>query len=74
MLRPNGDFRALLNTTPSAAQAASQLIRDIGTPLGVLVANLTTSAQVFVANVNGVRQLLVQLPRGGRHRFDRGRP
>ncbi len=58
----NGDLRAILNTTPSAAQAASQLIRDIGTPLGVLVANLTTSAQVFVANVNGVRQLLVQLP------------
>ena len=58
----NSDFRALLNTTPSAARAASQLIRDIGTPLGVLVANLTTSAQVFVANVNGVRQLLVQLP------------
>jgi phospholipid/cholesterol/gamma-HCH transport system substrate-binding protein len=58
----NSDLRNLLITTPPAAQAASQLIRSIGTPLGVLVANLTTTSQVFVSNVNGVQQLLVQLP------------
>jgi phospholipid/cholesterol/gamma-HCH transport system substrate-binding protein len=57
------DVRALLRATPSAARAASELIRSIGTPLGVLVSNLTTTAQVTVANVAGVRQLLVQLPR-----------
>ncbi|HEY2298070.1 MAG TPA: MlaD family protein [Jatrophihabitans sp.] len=59
----DSDVRALLRTTPSAARAASDLIRSIGTPLGVLVSNLTTTAQVTVANVDGVRQLLVQLPR-----------
>ena len=59
----DSDVRALLRTTPSAARAASDLIRSIGTPLGVLVSNLTTTAQVTVANVGGVRQLLVQLPR-----------
>ena len=61
--RFHDDVRALLRTTPSAARAASDLIRSIGTPLGVLVSNLTTTAQVTVANVDGVRQLLVQLPR-----------
>lgn len=59
----DSDLRTLLATTPPAAQAASELIRSIGTPLGVLVANLTTTSQVFVGNVNGVRELLVQLPR-----------
>lgn len=59
----DGDLRTLLTTTPPAAQTASELIRGIGTPLGVLVANLTTTSQIFVTDVNGVRQLLVQLPR-----------
>ena len=58
----NSDLRSLIRTTPAAARAASDLIRSIGTPLGVLVSNLTTTSQVFVANVNGERQLLVQLP------------
>lgn len=59
----NPDLRTLLETTPSAARSAVSLIRDIGTPLGVLVSNLTTTSQVFAANVGGVRELLVQLPR-----------
>jgi phospholipid/cholesterol/gamma-HCH transport system substrate-binding protein len=59
----DNDLRNLLIATPPAAQAATELIRSIGTPLGVLVANLTTTSQVFVSNVNGVQQLLVQLPR-----------
>jgi phospholipid/cholesterol/gamma-HCH transport system substrate-binding protein len=57
------DVRALLQTTPSAARTAASLVRTIGTPLGVLVSNLTTTSQVFLANVRGVRELLVQLPR-----------
>lgn len=57
------DLRTVLETTPSAARSAVRLIRSIGTPLGVLVSNLTTTAQVFLANVGGVRELLVQLPR-----------
>jgi phospholipid/cholesterol/gamma-HCH transport system substrate-binding protein len=59
----DSDVRALLRTTPPAARSAISLIRSVGTPLGVLVSNLTTTAQVFVANVGGVRELLVQLPR-----------
>jgi phospholipid/cholesterol/gamma-HCH transport system substrate-binding protein len=59
----DSDVRTLLRTTPSAARAATSLIRSIGAPLGVLVSNLTTTSQVFLANVSGVHELMVQLPR-----------
>jgi phospholipid/cholesterol/gamma-HCH transport system substrate-binding protein len=63
LAKSNPDLRTLLETTPSAARSAVSLIRSIGTPLGVLVSNLTTTSQVFLANVGGVRELMVQLPR-----------
>jgi phospholipid/cholesterol/gamma-HCH transport system substrate-binding protein len=58
----NPDLRSLLQAAPSAALSAERLIRDIGTPLGVTLTNLTTTSQVFLANLNGVRELLVQVP------------
>jgi phospholipid/cholesterol/gamma-HCH transport system substrate-binding protein len=58
----NPDIRSLLQAAPSAALSAERLIQQIGVPLGVTLTNLTTTSQVFLANVNGVRELLVQVP------------
>jgi phospholipid/cholesterol/gamma-HCH transport system substrate-binding protein len=59
----DSDVRELLRAVPPAARTASQLIREVGVPLGVTISNLTSSAQVARANVHGVQELLVQLPR-----------
>ncbi len=59
----DSDIRALLRETPPAARATASLIREIGTPLGVTISNLTSTAQVFQANVRGVQELLIQVPR-----------
>jgi phospholipid/cholesterol/gamma-HCH transport system substrate-binding protein len=58
----DSDVRALLRVTPPAARAAASLIREVGTPLGVTISNLTSTAQVFQANVRGVQELLIQVP------------
>ena len=72
----DSDMRALLRVTPPAARATASLIREIGTPLGVTISNLTSTAQVFQANVRGVQELLIQVPRAvdigsSRRRADR---
>lgn len=59
----DSDVRALLNAAPPAARSASELIREVGIPLGVTISNLTSPAEVARANVHGVQELLVQLPR-----------
>lgn len=58
----NPDIRSLLQAAPSAALSAERLIQQVGVPLGVTLTNLTTTSQVFLANIKGVRELLVQLP------------
>ncbi|HET6877895.1 MAG TPA: MlaD family protein [Jatrophihabitans sp.] len=59
----DGDVRALLRATPPAARTAAGLIRDVGTPLGVTISNLLSTAQIARANVRGVQELLIQMPR-----------
>jgi phospholipid/cholesterol/gamma-HCH transport system substrate-binding protein len=59
----DSDLRALLRATPPAARTAAGLIREVGTPLGVTISNLTSAAQVSLANVRGVQELLVRVPR-----------
>lgn len=59
----DSDLRALLAATPPAARTAAALIREVGAPLGVTISNLTSTAQIGRANVRGVQELLVQLPR-----------
>lgn len=54
--------RDLLAAAPPAARTAASLIKELGTPLGVLINNLTTTSQVAEANVGGVKELLIQLP------------
>lgn len=58
----DSDLRALLQATPPAARTAAELVRQIGTPLGVTISNLTSAAQVSRANVRGVQELLVRVP------------
>lgn len=55
-------LRSLLQAAPPAARTAEELIKQVGVPLGVLLTNLTSTAQVALTNVNGVRELLVQVP------------
>lgn len=59
----DGDVRALLRVTPPAARTAAALVRDVGTPLGVTISNLLTTSQIARANVRGIQELLVQMPR-----------
>jgi phospholipid/cholesterol/gamma-HCH transport system substrate-binding protein len=58
----DSDLRGLLRATPPAARTAAALIREVGTPLGVTISNLTSTAQVSRANVRGLQELLVRVP------------
>jgi phospholipid/cholesterol/gamma-HCH transport system substrate-binding protein len=56
------DLRRLISVAPTAAGQFSGLIQDVGSSAGVLISNLLTTSQVFLGNVNGVRELLVKFP------------
>ena len=47
----DSSLREFLDKVPPAARTAASLIKELGAPLGVLVNNLTTTSQVFQANV-----------------------
>jgi len=56
------DLRRLITTVPTAAEQFTGLINDVGSSAGLLIGNLLTTSQVFLGNVNGVRELLVKFP------------
>ncbi len=56
------DLRRLISTVPTAATQFTGLVNDIGGSAGLLIGNLLTTSQVFLGNVNGVRELLVKFP------------
>ena len=58
----DGDLRALIANSPAAARQVGALIDDVGRPLGVLMANLVSTAQVFGTNSAGVEDALVRIP------------
>ncbi|WP_170185550.1 MCE family protein [Lapillicoccus jejuensis] len=58
----DGDLRALIGTAPGAAAQVQGLVDDVGAPLGVLMGNLVTTAQVFSANSAGLQGVYVRLP------------
>jgi phospholipid/cholesterol/gamma-HCH transport system substrate-binding protein len=58
----DGDLRALLPAVPAAAQEVSALLRDAGPNLGLMLANLLTTADVLETRQNGIEQLLVTAP------------
>lgn len=56
------DLRALIANSPAAAQEMHRLFAQVGTPLGTLMANLITPAQVFGINAAGVEDALIRVP------------
>ncbi|WP_370618388.1 MlaD family protein [Mumia sp. Pv 4-285] len=62
MADTDGDLRTLIASSPAAAREVHQLIGQVGQPLGVLMSNLVSTAQVFGTNAGGVEDALVRVP------------
>lgn len=58
----DGDLRTLFETVTPAAAQIQQLVAEVGQPLGVLMGNLVTPAQVFGVNAPAVQDLMERLP------------
>jgi|UPI0003C7E5DB phospholipid/cholesterol/gamma-HCH transport system substrate-binding protein len=58
----DGDLRALINNTPATAVEIDRLFTQVGQPLGVLMSNLVSTAQVFGVNAAGVEDALIRVP------------
>lgn len=58
----DADLRTLLNNSPDAARQLGQLFDEVGKPLGTLMGNLITTAQVFGTNADGLQDTLVRIP------------
>jgi phospholipid/cholesterol/gamma-HCH transport system substrate-binding protein len=63
LAKSDGDLRRLIGAAPQAATQLSQLLADTNPGLPVLVANLTTTAEIFESRIGGMRQLFVNLPK-----------
>lgn len=58
----DGDLRRLIDVSPAAAREVQALFSQVGRPLGTLLANLITPAQVFGVNSDGVEDALIKAP------------
>ncbi|MBA0125508.1 MCE family protein [Haloechinothrix sp. YIM 98757] len=58
----DGDIRNVISSGPSAAREVSALLKETDPNLGLLVANLTTTSEVLVANVDGLDTMMVVSP------------
>jgi len=58
----DGDIRRVISAAPGAAEQFTGLFEDVGSTLSVLLTNLLTTSQVFLGNVDGLRELFVKLP------------
>lgn len=58
----DADLRRLLTVTPEAATQVSGVLRDLDPSLGVVLANLLTTAEVAVTRQRGIEELLVTYP------------
>lgn len=56
------DLRTLIDNSPAAAREVHRLFDQVGTPLGVLMSNLVSTAQVFGTNIAGVEDALIRVP------------
>lgn len=56
------DLRALIQNSPAAAREIGRLFDQVGKPLGLLMSNLVTPAQIFGTNSAGVEDALFRLP------------
>ncbi|MFD9892792.1 MlaD family protein [Amycolatopsis sp. NPDC059027] len=59
----DGDLRRLIASAPPAATELGKLIKETNPGLPILLANLLTTAQVFDARTEGLRELLVNVPK-----------
>ncbi|KQY56124.1 hypothetical protein ASD11_16815 [Aeromicrobium sp. Root495] len=59
----DGGLRQLIESSPRAAREVDALFREVGKPLGLLLSNLVTPAQVFGINAGGVEDALVNVPK-----------
>lgn len=55
-------LRDLLESTPAAAQEIDALFDEVGEPLGLLMSNLVSTAQIFGVNASGVEDALIRMP------------
>lgn len=56
------DLRALIQNSPAAAREIGRLFDQVGKPLGLLMSNLVSTAQVFGTNSAGVEDALFRVP------------
>ncbi|MGH3349759.1 MAG: MlaD family protein [Nocardioides sp.] len=56
------DLRDLIGATPGATQEISLLIKEVGGPLGILMSNLVTPAQIFGTNSAALESTFVTVP------------
>ncbi|KAA1423932.1 MCE family protein [Mumia zhuanghuii] len=62
MADSDADLRSLIANSPAAAREVDQLFTQVGQPLGVLMSNLVSTAQVFGTNASGVEDALIRVP------------
>jgi phospholipid/cholesterol/gamma-HCH transport system substrate-binding protein len=60
----DSSWRKLIEQTPAAAREFDRLFATVGQPLGQLMSNLISTAQVFGTNAAGVKETLIKLPEG----------
>ena len=58
------DWRQVVRNTPAAARELDRLFGSVGAPLGQLMSNLITTAEVFGTNAAGVKETMIRLPEG----------
>ncbi len=58
----NPDLRRLISTTPQVANQVTEILRDSGQELGIILANLLTTAQVTSSRTDALEHLLVAFP------------
>nr|WP_042185268.1 MlaD family protein [Kibdelosporangium sp. MJ126-NF4]CEL16659.1 MCE-family protein Mce1F [Kibdelosporangium sp. MJ126-NF4]CTQ88989.1 MCE-family protein Mce1F [Kibdelosporangium sp. MJ126-NF4] len=61
--KSDGDLRSLIKATPGVSGEVSGLLRESGSELGVVLANLLTPAQIFATRGPAFEQLLAIYPK-----------
>jgi len=56
------DLRTLIGSAPSAARQVQALFSSVGRPLGLLMSNLVSTAEVFGTNAAGVEDAMIRMP------------
>jgi len=60
--RSDGDLRTVIEAAPAAAQQIDAVLAETGPQLGVLLANLLTTANVIAPRNDGIENILVSYP------------